>query len=212
MTVGRPTSWGVTITARAPPSESRDAGEPAGKRNRRRLQGRRPVVGEDGDRPGPTSCRLSPSDNVVGLVELTVVEPIWKVVLVVDEKRQVATPFTSTGQWAKSVRLLGSVAARAMCGRRRHEQRSAREPAARGTGRHPAPATGERPGREQRRHGHDHRGPQRSPRLSGYGVVTCPSARESTYETPPTRPGIAATGSEVNRAGHDDVTTGSPGR
>ena len=45
---------------------------------------------------------------VVGLVEVTVVEPMSKVVLVVDEKRQVATCLTFTGQWAKSARMLGN--------------------------------------------------------------------------------------------------------
>ena len=46
---------------------------------------------------------------VVGLVELTVVEPISKVVLDVEEKRHVATPLTFTGQWANLARLGGSV-------------------------------------------------------------------------------------------------------
>jgi hypothetical protein len=37
-----------------------------------------------------------------------VVEPISKVVLVVDENRHVATLLRCTGQWAKSERMLGS--------------------------------------------------------------------------------------------------------
>src|ERR1700734_668471 len=45
---------------------------------------------------------------VVGLVDVTVVEPMSKVVLVVDEKRQVATCLTFTGQWGKSARTLGN--------------------------------------------------------------------------------------------------------
>src|SRR5580658_731406 len=51
---------------------------------------------------------MRPSDTVVGLVEVTVVEPIWKVVLVVEENRQAPTPCTSTGQWANGARSAGS--------------------------------------------------------------------------------------------------------
>ena len=52
---------------------------------------------------------LRPREIVVGLVEVTVVEPMVNVVLVVDENRQVATPLTLTGQLANGFRLAGSV-------------------------------------------------------------------------------------------------------
>ena len=45
---------------------------------------------------------------MVGLEEVTTVEPISNFVLVVDENRQVATALTLTGQLAKCCRLGGS--------------------------------------------------------------------------------------------------------
>jgi hypothetical protein len=57
----------------------------------------------------PDFVYLRPRESVVGLEDVTVVEPISNFVLVVDENRQVATPFTLTGQLANLARLAGVV-------------------------------------------------------------------------------------------------------
>jgi hypothetical protein len=46
----------------------------------------------------PDGSEITPSEIVAGAVELTVVEPILKVVLLVDEYRQSVTDSLATGQ------------------------------------------------------------------------------------------------------------------
>ncbi len=88
------------MTASFPPLSARMPVSPPGSGIGGRLQRLRFRWWAARQRAGPSSYSGG-RGKVVGLGDVTVVEPISNVVLVVDENRHVATPLTLIGQLAK---------------------------------------------------------------------------------------------------------------